>query len=55
MILLNIGTNLDSTKGDRFYNLKETINLTTSWYQAYFKKKDMSELTKFQISYFLDK
>ena len=27
MILLNIGTNLDSTKGDRFYNLKETINL----------------------------
>ena len=36
-------------------NLKETINLTTSWYQAYFKKKDMSELTKFQISYFLDK
>ena len=27
MILLNIGTNLDSNKGDRFYNLKETINL----------------------------
>ena len=27
MILLNIGSNLDSTKGDRFFNLKKTIKL----------------------------
>ena len=27
MILLNIGSNLDSTKGDRLFNLKESIKL----------------------------
>ena len=27
MIFLNIGSNLDSTKGDRFFNLKKTIEL----------------------------
>ncbi len=27
MILLNIGSNLDSTKGDRFFNLKKSLDL----------------------------
>ena len=27
MILLNVGSNLDSKKGDRFFNLKETLKL----------------------------
>ena len=27
MIFLNIGSNLDSIKGDRFFNLKKTLEL----------------------------
>ena len=27
MIVLNIGSNLDSTRGNRFFNLKKTIEL----------------------------
>ena len=30
MILVNIGSNLNSLKGDRFFNLKKTIELITS-------------------------
>ena len=30
MILLNIGSNLDSIKGDRFFNLKKTLELIKS-------------------------
>ena len=30
MIYINIGSNLNSLKGDRFYNLKKTIQLITA-------------------------
>ena len=29
MIFLNVGSNLDSSKGDRFFNLKKTLKLIT--------------------------
>ena len=35
--------------------LNETINLTTDWYISYYNKKDMINLTKSQIKYFLEK
>ena len=36
-------------------SLNETIKLTTNWYKAYFKKKDMSKVSIDQINFFIKK
>ena len=36
-------------------SLRETLDLTVSWYKFYYQKKNLHELTKMQINYFMNK
>jgi len=54
-----LSLNIQKAKKELYWqprlNLNETIKLTIDWYKSYFQKKNMSDVTKNQIIFFIKK